>query len=458
MLVRVSRTVFVVGLLVCLTVTVSCSTESSEGSRPDRPNILVILTDDQRIETLSAMREVQNLFVDRGTRFTRAFATTPQCCPSRASILTGRYAHNHNVQTNFDAAQLDEDSTIQAYLQEAGYRTATVGKYLNRIGPYADRTNTAISPSHFDDWATFLGGYYDNLFNVNGKLEPVKQYSTKYLMETSTELLEAFEGEDEQPWFLYVTPFAPHFPARFSPKYKDAKVPTYEGNSAIGNRGQGQPRFFVRRGGSTSFARDASDKQHRLLMSVDEMVRSIFDTLEKLDEERDTFAIFMSDNGLQWGEKGLVGKGYPYEQSIAVPLVVRWPGRVEGGATDDRIVANIDIMPTLMEVARIEADTKNPIDGRSLLEKGARKDLLLEFAGLKEDGIPRWAALRTGTELYAEYYGEGGEKLMFRELYDLGKDPFQLTNLASRPGLGDRVEEHSRRLKEVKGCSGAACP
>jgi arylsulfatase A-like enzyme len=444
---------------ICLVGVASCTGNDGDDRRPPvPPNILVILTDDQRTDALATMPKTKQWFTEEGTEFTRAFATTPQCCPSRASILTGRYSHNHRVRTNYDAAKLDEDLTIVAYLQEAGYRTAIVGKYLNRIGPYNDRANASINPKHFDDWAISLGGYFETLFNVNGELESVDQYSTDFISEKATDLLDEFEEDDQEPWFMYVTPFAPHSPFEPSPEYRGASVHFFEGNPAIERVGRRQPVFLVRREVSLEDARIMRREQLRTLMSVDDLVGSISSKLEELEEDRDTLAIFMSDNGVQSGEKGLVGKGYPYQHSVSVPLIIRWPGHFSAGVSDDRTVANVDITPTLVEASGISVDAEHPFDGRSLLEDGARDELLLEFFGLSEKGIPPWAALTSDSQTYVEYYrGRTGE-ILFKELYDLEEDPYELQNLAGVKEFETRVEALSRRLASVRACSGSDCP
>jgi len=455
---RVKRVGRCLVVAICLVAAASCTGDDG-GGRPDvQPNILVILTDDQRTDDFATMPKTKQWFTEEGTEFTRAFATTPQCCPSRASILTGMYAHNHRVQTNFDPDKLDEDSTVEAYLQEANYRTAIVGKYFNRIGSYTDRANASINPKHFDDWAIFLGGYYETLFNINGELENVNRYSTDFISEKATDLLDDFEEKDHEPWFLYVNPFAPHPPFEPSPEYRGASVPSYEGNPAIERAGQRQPDFLVRRDVSLNDARIMRRKQLRALMSVDDLVGSISRKLGELNEDRDTFAIFMSDNGYQRGEKGLVGKGYPYQPSVSVPLIIRWPGHVSAGVSDDRIVANVDITPTLLDAAGISVDAKHPIDGRSLLQDGARDELLLEFAGLSALGIAPWAALTTGSQTYVEYSQRRTGEVLFKELYDLEEDPYELRNLAGVKRFETRVESLSQRLASVRDCSGSDCP
>ncbi|MDQ3981862.1 MAG: sulfatase-like hydrolase/transferase, partial [Actinomycetota bacterium] len=170
-------------------------------SQDERPNVLIIVTDDQRErDEMLVMPETLRIFGEGGTRFTHAFATTPQCCPSRASIFTGRYAHNTGVRRNQDALNLNQMVTMQRYLQQrAGYKTALVGRYLNAW-------DIAENPPFFDRWALFNAGYWENDFNVNGEVRHLEQYATDFIAEQSIEFLEEFDAEDdEQRWLMYVT-------------------------------------------------------------------------------------------------------------------------------------------------------------------------------------------------------------------------------------------------------------
>src|SRR5918997_6132814 len=162
---------------VTFALTLENSTASAQARVQSRPNILIIITDDQRRSTIRHMPKTRRWFARGGRHFLRAYATTPLCCPSRASIFTGRYAHNHGVENNALAQTLDQRTTIQRYLQRAGYHTALIGRYLNRWPLEED-------PPYFDEWAYFsssLGHYYGGRWNVNGRVGTVPGYSTDYI-------------------------------------------------------------------------------------------------------------------------------------------------------------------------------------------------------------------------------------------------------------------------------------
>lgn len=429
-------------------------------SPPRGPNILIVVTDDQRVGTLGIMPQVRRWFVAGGTRFSHAFATTPQCCPSRASILTGQYAHNHHVLTNHDAPALDRNSIFPRVLQEHGYRTAIVGKYLNYVGSHFDPATVGIDPPHFDDWSTFLGGYYRSLFNVNGKLETVGEYSTRYIADRAAQLLRSFNGDDSRPWMLYVAPYAPHRPYDPQHKYLRAPVPPWKPNAEVRERNRRDKPGYVR----TSVYHPATvqkirRKQLRTLYSVDDLVGRIFRRLKALGEERNTLAFFISDNGYLWGEHGLSAKGPPYHYSVQVPLLMRWPGHVEGGVADPRLVANLDLAPTILQAARVAPDPADVLDGHSLLSSRSRHRVLLEYWGLGKRGIPEWASTRTKTLQYTEYYGPDGTTVRSSELYDLRRDPFELHNLRGDvPSGSPEVARLSARLHRDRTCAGASCP
>ncbi|HEV3472350.1 MAG TPA: sulfatase [Actinomycetota bacterium] len=437
----------------------ACTGASTSGTpATERPNILIIVTDDQRADTLSDMPSVSRWFGNSGTRFTKAFATTPQCCPSRASILTGRYAHNHGVETNADTSRLDEATTLQRYLQDDGYTTAIVGKYLNRVGSYFDRENVAIDPRYFDRWATFLGGYVDPLFNIDGRLRQLEGYSTQLISERAVDLLQTLDAEDAEPWFLYVAPFAPHPPYQPENRYEAARVDKLVADEAFMERARrDKPRYVRRTDVKGSAVRQVRKQQLRTLRSVDDMVGDLFSALEELDESESTLAFYVSDNGYQWGEHGVLQKGYPYLESVQIPLLMRWPGRVAARSTDARLVANIDMLPTILDAAGIEVRPRDPIDGTSLLNNTARDELVLEFAGLKKRKIPPWTALVGDGFQYVEYYGSDGGGVLDREYYDLVEDPLQLENLAATSS-GNVPREVVEDLRALRDCAGPTCP
>jgi arylsulfatase A-like enzyme len=204
-------------------------------------------------------------------------------------------------------------------------------------------------------------------------------------------------------------------------------------------------------------------------MSVDDMVSKIFTTLHNLGEDKNTLVFLISDNGLMWGEHGLKHKKVPYDQSVHVPFLVRWPGHFLADATDTRIVANIDIAPTVLEATGAASNPAYPIDGRSLLGANSHRDRLLteQFAGQVAPSGSKWenwASIRTKTYEYTEYYQSDGTTVKFREYYDLSSDPWELRNLLgdSDPFNDPDVASLSQQLAHDRACEGTvgptACP
>jgi arylsulfatase A-like enzyme len=423
------------------------------------PNVLIILTDDQRESgTMQALPSVRRIFGRGGTRYIQAYTTTPNCCPSRSSIFTGRYAHNHKVKRNIigDAPQLNQQSTVQRYLQDQGYRTGIFGKYLNNW-------ESADSPPHFDDWAIFSrpNRYYDVNFNVNGRVLDVKGYSNRFIGDRALQFLRDSEvTDDSRPWFLYVAPYAPHMPAVAEPAYRKVRIrpmPTSPGRAEFDRLDK--PIHIQVRSASVGRAADIRKKQLRSLRSVDDMVGKVFDELDRLGEVN-TLAFFLSDNGFLWAEHGVIGKSMPYLESVRIPFFVRWPGRVQAGARDSRIVANIDLAPTILDAVGAEPDPDLPMDGRSLFGGGEREHLLLEYWPQASGGPPTWASIVTSSYQYVEYYTKDESLRLYSEYYDLVGDPWQLTNLLGDPDSSNDpiVPELSQRLLEDRSCSGLHCP
>jgi arylsulfatase A-like enzyme len=421
---------------------------------PRPPNILLIITDDQRASgSLQALPTVRKLFGRGGLTFTNAFATTPLCCPSRASIVSGTYAHNHGVHTNADGMGLDPDATVQRYLQEAGYRTAAVGKYLNRWDPN-------VNPRYFHKYALWLRGIYrHSSFLLNGRIRRPEGYTTELMTGFAERFLRGFERRDDDPWFLWLGPNAPHSPYAAEHRYRGARTKGWDGNPATRDHSvSDEPAFIGRSQSSTDQARRVRRKQLRTLYSVDDQVERVFEVLRELDEEADTLAIFMSDNGFLWGEHGIVGKRYAYTQSIQIPLMIRWRGRVEPGSKDDRLVANLDLAPTLLDAAGL--DPRASFDGTSLLDGRERNRLLVEQWADGETLVPTMAALRADDYQYVEYYAGAGGRVVAREYYDLVADPWQRRNLLGDADAGNdpNVRTLARRLRADRACQGSSCP
>jgi len=422
-----------------------------------RPNVLVIVADDQRaMKSMRVMEATRRLFVQGGTSFRNAFATTPVCCPSRASIFTGQYAHNHGVRRNSQARKLVHDDTIQRYLQGAGYRTAIFGKFGGHMAarhlPYADK------------WAIFSRSqrsYRNGKWNVDGQTRTIRTYASEYIQRRAVRFIRQREARDRKPWLLYMAPPAPHSPFIPQRRYADRRYATWNGNPAVREGSTTDKPPYVRRLQETTLSdgRTFRLKQLRTLESVDDMIRGAFRTLRRKGETRRTLAILVSDNGLLWGEHKLSSKYHSYTQSIQIPLAIRWPGRVPRNATRRGLVGNIDIAPTILDATGISPE--HTMDGRSLLKSWNRSNLFLEQWKTTSQ-VPTWKSLRSKRWQYTEYF-DSNERRTFREYYNLSKDRWQLRNLlmdgSKRSGPNsDRLRSLHRRLLRAAVCSGMECP
>jgi arylsulfatase A-like enzyme len=421
-----------------------------------QPNVLLIMTDDQRADgTMDVMPQTRQWFEDGGTRFNRFFATTPLCCPSRASVFSGRYTHNHGVITNDSSSVLDQRFTIQAYLKSAGYKTGIFGKYMNAW-------NLFQNPPSFDDFAITTAAYTPIRVNENGTVKTVAQYATSYIRDNAVRFIQESESQDATPWFLNLWTTAPHSPFVPDTPYQSASVPPFVPTPANSETDKRDKPAHVQ-ASSVDQASVEADRanQLRTLMSVDDMVQTVFQELDAAGETSETLAIFMSDNGFLWGEHGLRSKGVAYDPSVRVPMYMRWPGHVTPSATDSRLTATVDVAPTIVDAVGGIAPPV-PMDGRSLLDPLLNRTRLLnEHEGVLTDYDPGWAALRTATSLYIEHYdATDHQRIVHREYYDLVADPFELENLlADGTAANDPpTASLSAQLAVDRDCIGASCP
>jgi arylsulfatase A-like enzyme len=415
------------------------------------PNILIIVTDDQRAGTVRHMPKTVRWFGKGGIRFARAYVTTPVCCPSRSSIMTGRFAHNHRVLGNGHSRRLDHATTLQKQLRQAGYTTSLIGKFLNGWDARTD-------PPYLDRWAVLdvHTPYVRSLFNVDGRMIRAGKHSTAFIADQAARFLRDFEEHDGTPWLMYVSPYSPHEP--FTPTHKNsaANFARYAGNPAVFESDRSDKPSWVRKQRSSlDDAGRVALKQRRSLLDVDDLVGEVFTTLNRLDETRNTLAFFLSDNGYMWGEHGLMGKFLPYLPSVRIPMYVRWPARLSKGAVDQRLAANIDLVPTALEAAGVPLPQSPTPDGRSLF--GARRRRLL-LEGWSVSRAPVWASLVTGRYQYIESYNDG-DKRIFREYYRLASDPWELKNMVKK-GRGissSRLRNLALLLERARACRGAGC-
>lgn len=415
--------------------------------------MVLILTDDQRWDSLWAMPNVQRLLVDRGVTFSNSFVVNPLCCPSRATLLTGDYSHTTGVYRQipphggFDS--FEDGSTIATWLHSAGYATALIGKYLNG---YQQAATSGYVPPGWDRWVAFATpGYQGYRLNVDGAVvehasEP-SDYSTTVLGSAAEDFIRTTTG----PIFLEFAPNAPHAPAtpesRFEQAFSDLgplRPPSFN-ESDVSDK----PSYIRNRPPLTDAAIQALDElyrdQYRALQSLDEQIGRLIAALADTGRLDNTLVVFTSDNGLLLGEHRWGKKEVPYDESIRVPLVIRYDPIGREGITDPRLVLNIDLAPTAAEVAGVDHP---PMDGRSLLpllagsDERWRQEFLVEHME-GANPVPTYCALRTTDELYARY--ATGEQ----ELYDLRSDPYELDNLSGVPSEQGRIARLRGRLEDL---------
>jgi len=405
-----------------------------------QPNILVVLTDDQPLETSIATPRIAEWFADGGTEFTSAYVTDPLCCPSRASILSGRYPHNHGVEGNRPGQgkeDFDHELTIQGEIGDAGYRTGYVGKY--QLEPR--------SAPGFDAYA-ITRGYFDRpLYTKKGRQGKVA-YAPRFVFRRAGNFAERWSPE---PWMIVVSPSSPHQPNEPESRHLREKFP-WDRPPNVQAPPQEKPAYVEDSQTNPKDGAQLRQRQLRTLRSADDGFMGLVGRLTDLGQIESTVVIFLSDNGILWGQHGLIGKHVPYQESVRVPAYARGPGVPAGRS--ERLVANVDLAPTLYRIAGVEPSYE--VDGRDMLVGPARETLLLEHlrehvggggkVGLR--GMPAWASLVSADDQYVAY--ESGEE----ELYDLEADLFQLENLAPGADLG----AYRALLAEVRACAGEECP
>lgn len=406
-----------------------------------RPNFLLIISDDQRFDSLHGfMPQTEERIFARGIEFERAYATTSACCPSRSSMYTGLYACRHMVRLNEDRLIF---KTVFDDLKAAGYATAIAGKYLNSW-PGRPRPE-------FDFWAVFPYGsmiYNRPIININGELKRRDGYITDLLRDQALEFIDR-QNPGGSPFMLVFAPNAPHSPAvpaeQDSLLYRD--MPLYRPPGWGQKAPADKPAWLKRRKiDRPELARtdELRLRQYRTLASLDRAVGSLLDRLEARQLLSSTVVMFISDNGLMWGEFGLVSKGYAYEPSVRVPFAITYPGLIEQPRLESALVANIDIAPTIYELAGIQSGTS--LDGMSLvpLLRGEtsnwRTQLLIE-GWVQNGGREPFTAVHTGRYKYIE------NRSSEPELYDLLSDPYELDNLQGEPGYAQLQSTLKRDLK-----------
>ncbi len=504
---------------------------SSAASSDERPNVVLIVTDDQTLQEMSGLPQTRGLVGGAGVTFSRFYVSYPLCCPSRASLLTGRYAHDHgvhgNTPPNGGAGVFNDAKTLPVWLHAAGYKTVHVGKYLNGyaltsapfVPPGWDewygklgRTNGVATENHYFDYSMYEQGPVGLPQLVNyGQAEP--DYQTDVYREKAVDAIDRLGGPGAgEPFYLSLDFGAPHFPYTPAPRHAGAlrgvRLPRL---TAFNERNlRDKPKFM--RIGTRGIPRKtkrriATRRRLRLeqLLSVDEAISAVFEALARTGELANTYVIFTSDNGYFNGEHRIYkGKYLPQEPSSHVPMMIRGPG-LPAGATSAELGANIDIAPTILDLAGSAAQAQAPagfVDGRSLAPFAAapaartQRPILLEadrgtlegeeptgdteteaesasltrlrgvpnleqepFAhmakrshfNLTNVSAPAYRGIRTDRYVFIQY-ANGAQ-----ELYDMLRDPSQIHSVHAVRRYRWVEAFLVSQLQKLEACHGAAC-
>jgi N-acetylglucosamine-6-sulfatase len=439
-----------------------------------RPNVLVVETDDQTLESMKVMQNVNSMIGAQGVTFANNILNFSLCCPSRSTFLTGQYVHNHKVWSNqapnggFEKFEsLHGNNNLGVWLHRAGYFTAMIGKYLNQY-----KNQPAIPPG-WSEWhatAPYDQRVYNYPINNNGTLTQFGQDPSDFKDDVLTRKAVEFVNRraiQPSPFFLWLTYTAPHVGGPPNPNppqdCQDAAKPAPRDADAFNNVPLPKPPNFNEA--------DVSDKPKAIrqmprltqtqisniqrkyrcelesLLAVDTGVKKVMNALKNKGALDNTLIIYTSDNGYFHGEHRIPGdKQRVYEESIHAPLLMRGPG-IPKGVTINPLVTNADLAPTIVDAANTHAGLT--MDGRSLLPvvshplTDKNRELLVEE--------PTYKAIRTQRYVYVEY--NDGE----REMYDLKNDPYELQSLHNDLSYASVRQTLKSRLHSLENCAGASC-
>lgn len=467
---------------IILLLLLGCQTPLTFAEQPtaskNRPNIVFILIDDLRFDTFGFMNHpfVETPHIDRlakeGLQFGNAFVTASLCSPSRASFLTGRYMHNHKVVDNADRMP-QGTLTFPQLLQRSEYETAFIGKW--HMGGSSDAPRAG-----FDHWVSFPGqsAYAPgkHTLNINGKKVPRQKYMTDELTDYAVEWLD--ERKAGKPFLLYLSHKGVHGlydPAeRHRDRYKDKQVVPPATMANTPENYAGKPMWvkdqrnswhgveFPYYGRSGQSLTEMYRHYCEMILSIDDSVGRVMKSLRERGIAQNTLVLFTSDGGHFWGEHGLIDKRCAYEESIRIPLLAHCPSLIKPGEKCEAVVANIDVAPTLLELAGLAIP--DTVDGQSfagLLKEPSvtdswRKALLYEYYWEPQfPQTPTMFCLREERFKLIQYHGIWDTD----ELYDLTSDPHETRNLIDDPAHQKRVAQMRKLLHhQLNETGGLAIP
>ncbi|MBY0278859.1 sulfatase [Candidatus Binatia bacterium] len=439
--------------------TARCARAALEGTlgamtTPLPPNVVVVMTDDQNVASAALMTRVQR-FRGLAVEFGNALVSDPVCAPSRATLLTGQYAHRHGVVSNYLAApSFDASSTLATWLHDAGYVTALIGKYLNY-----EHLLAGVPPG-WDEWQALSldeggDGYDDYGLDENGvrvrRGGSPREYSTDLL---AARALAFVDDNASRPFFLLFTPYAPHIPAIPARRHAGsfAFLPPWRPANWHEPDVSTKPTWvqFVKaiwKPASTVADDAVRIAQVESLQAVDEAFGRLEDELERAGLLDNTVLVFTSDHGYHWGEHWWNSKFTQYEESLRVPLIVGYPVLAPQGGVRDEMVANIDLAPTLAALAGVTPPPdRDGLDLSPLLTGPgpSRDDLLIGDIGAII--VSPWSGVREGRFKYVAVTAGA----IHEELYDLDADPLELDNLAFSPAHAAELQRLRDRLAELQ--------
>lgn len=461
------------GSLLMATLAVVLSSMVWDGVTPppvaaaQRPNIVLITTDDMTRTDLRWMPLTRKLLVDRGANLTMFLSNHPLCCPARAEILTGQYGHNNGVHSNGGdnggyQALRDKGNHVGRWLQRSGYRTAFVGKHLNHWA----RTR------HRQPGWTIFNPILKGTFTPQGltmfRDGRPKRYPGVYTADLIGDFTHAYVrrfAASKRPFFIWASHVPPHEmrwkgrwgppvpPRRYRNVYPEAVPPSLT-HPAFNEADVTDKPAWVQARNRVSRTRMIRFHRARIrsLRAVDDQVGRLVRVLRRTGELSNTAIVFTSDNGFQLGEHRAVGKNYPYEASVRVPLAVRGPG-IQAGTVSSASYSLVDLAPTFTDLAGARAGRR--VDGASMLNtlrgEGEGYTTVLTQAAWRGKQPWWWRGLRSKDHVYVRYAGG------FEELYDLAVDPGEERNVAGVPEYQAVLDEQRALLSRLRSCTGSAC-